>query len=165
MKELTNLMSQLESKIEEKYKHEYKIAEWRAKLPAVSCIYTVADLYGLGWALEGAINLDKEEEDEDEDYSERERRRKRKGGRGDNRKTEAGRQSQQEKNRRPAAEEPSVWVVRDEERETAAGTEGGGAKMVGDVIGITDHLESECETDVDHSMTERDWSKNRAAQD
>jgi hypothetical protein len=170
VKELTNLMSQLESEIEEKYKHEYEIGEWRAKFPGVSCICTVADLYGLGWALEEAIrwpksskrkrkDLDEEEENEDEDYSERERRRKRKGGRGDNRKTEAAQHSQQEKDRRPAAEEASARVVRDEERETAAGAEGGGAKMIGDVIGMTDHPESKCETDVDHSMTECERSK------
>jgi hypothetical protein len=170
MKELTNLMSQLESEIEEKYRHEDEIAEWRAKLPGVSCICTVADLYGLGWALEEAIkwpkasklnhkDLDEEEQDEDEDYSERERRRKRKGGREESRKTEAAHQSPLEKDRKPAAEEASVRVVRDEERETAAGAEGGDTKMVGDVIGMTDHPESKCETDVDHSMTERERSK------
>ncbi len=111
VEKLKNLLIQLESEIEKKYKHPHtpfgEIAEWRAKLHAVS---SVVDVYRLGWELEETIKWREEEdeekegegEDDDVEYTERKRseRSKRERRKSERSKRERNEQSKRGRSRR-----------------------------------------------------------------
>jgi hypothetical protein len=160
VEKLKDLLIQLESEIEEKFKHAStpfgEIAEWRTKLPAVS---SVVDVYHFGWALEETIIWHKRGE-EHERSKKRGRSRRKGGNRGERRKRGRSRMGDRVGNRRSGAEKQSQQAEEEGRRVTGEAS----ARLSREEERVADHPEREGrKTAVDHYMAECERSPESAA--